>query len=272
MQVVHGIVPTAPDAPTRDGYKFYAWSLEEKAFDFETYIDPVDNVTLVAKWAALPQTITLDLRSGTADPDDTSGLTGLTGESLTVAILLESFTFTKTGYTIGGWTTEPTGTEPMNAFVVSAGGNTLYAIWTADAVTITYVTGDENVTEDAEATFTGAEIALPATERTGYILEGWYLENTFITRAADPYTVPDTGDHTLYAKWTPIEYFVTYAGGSDVIGTAPVDTGAYNIGNTVVLPGSGTLKKEGYTFLGWTSDAEGDKDLHGGCRIHHACG
>lgn len=39
---------TKPTTPTRNGYKFVSWQLNEKAFDFDTKI--TSNITLVAKW------------------------------------------------------------------------------------------------------------------------------------------------------------------------------------------------------------------------------
>ena len=47
---------------------------------------------------------------------------------------------------------------------------------------------------------------------------------------------------------------VSYDGNGNTGGTAPVDGTAYNPSDTVVIKGQGDLEKEGYDFLGWSTD------------------
>jgi uncharacterized repeat protein (TIGR02543 family) len=92
---------------------------------------------------------------------------------------------------------------------------------------------------------------LPTAARTGYTFGGWWTsaggtgfevtENTIVTAALD---------HTLYAKWTPNTYTVTF----------DAKNGTVDIGSKVVTYGEGygTLpipSRMGYTFEGWWGGA-----------------
>ena len=97
-------------------------------------------------------------------------------------------------------------------------------------------------------------------ERTGYIFSGWntsadgngttYVEN-------DEFKMPGS-DVTLYAKWTALNYHVTYDGNGAQSGSAPEDTNGYNIGGEVtVLGNTGGLALWGYAFAGWNTQRDG---------------
>ena len=71
---------------------------------------------------------------------------------------------------------------------------------------------------------------------------------------------------TIYAKWNAIDYSVTYnttnvSGGvttSATGGVAPINLTSYNIGDAVpVSSNSGSLYRNGYTFAGWVTSADG---------------
>ncbi|WP_280738436.1 MULTISPECIES: MucBP domain-containing protein [unclassified Enterococcus] len=80
-------------------------------------------------------------------------------------------------------------------------------------------------------------------------------------------TVPDTGlakadlptslvvgDQTLYAVWGTSTLTVTYDANGGT-GTTPVDSNAYNVGDSTTLLAEGDLVKDGYRFVGWTLNA-----------------
>ncbi|WP_201264891.1 X2-like carbohydrate binding domain-containing protein, partial [Brevibacillus reuszeri] len=55
----------------------------------------------------------------------------------------------------------------------------------------------------------------------------------------------------------PPSYTVTYNGNGATSGTAPTDNVTYEQGDTVTVLGSGSLVKNGYTFAGWNTAANG---------------
>ncbi len=106
----------------------------------------------------------------------------------------------------------------------------------------------------------GENVALATPERTGYTFAGWY-ENKDCTGNALTDTSAMTADKTVYAKWTPVEYTLTYAldGGS----MSDATTKTYTIKDSFTLP---TPTKTGYTFNGWkVTTADGNWAEDGVC-------
>ena len=87
--------------------------------------------------------------------------------------------------------------------------------------------------------------------KTGYEVEGWYCDSSFINEYEFE-TTPVTTDITLYAKWKLIDYSVKYDGNNNTSGTVPIDETKYTINSDITLNSDGgTLAKSGYIFRGW---------------------
>ena len=82
--------------------------------------------------------------------------------------------------------------------------------------------------------------------KEGMIFEGWYTDEQ-LTQAFD-YDTPVTQDITLYGKWTPITYTVTYVADGKIVGTVTV-----NHGEDAIAPA--LPEKEGYTAA-WDLDGK----------------
>ena len=147
--------------------------------------------------------------------------------------------------------------DPSESIKVKSIGATIYissdysAIKVFTVPTISYVSEYGTLPGDAtnEAT-TITEANLPTLTETGYTFGGWYLESTFETLASIATEV--TGDLTLYAKWTAIEYNITYN----------LDSGANDEGNQATYTIEDAIAfadatKDGYTFSGWFTEAAG---------------
>lgn len=89
------------------------------------------------------------------------------------------------------------------------------------------------------------------TPETGYELAGWFLDAD-LTNEVDKDTVVITEEaHNLYAKHVPIVYDITYNLDGGTNGANPA---TYTIETATITLADAT--KEGFTFLGWFSDAE----------------
>ncbi|MDQ0361761.1 InlB B-repeat-containing protein [Breznakia pachnodae] len=92
-------------------------------------------------------------------------------------------------------------------------------------------------------------------------------ENTPATRSISLFTTPAPAGEPMYFSGrvtinTKINssaeedtYKITYDGNKHTSGDAPVDTTEYDANASVSVLGQNTLKKTGYTFLGWSEDA-----------------
>lgn len=92
--------------------------------------------------------------------------------------------------------------------------------------------------------------------RPGYTFGGWTTAaNGTGTAYTDAASYPFTDSTTLYAKWNPISYTVSYdtQKGSSVAG------GSYTIGSAITLPAAPT--RSGFTFAGWFAASTGGTSL-----------
>jgi len=114
---------------------------------------------------------------------------------------------TRAGYTFQGWFTAPSGSSAI-AFPYThglTGNSTLFAQWTANALTVSYDSQDGSAIANG-ATKAGAAIASsPETPtRAGYTFNGWYGAPSGGSAIAFPYTHGQTGNFTLFAQWDEI--------------------------------------------------------------------
>lgn len=159
---------------------------------------------------------------------------------------------TETGHTItfSGWNTVADGSgTALDDTVTVAGDVTYYAQFRDEANTyqITYknVAGAANPNPSSYTYGTAVPLA-PAT-RTGYTFGGWYEDSSFSGEQVTEIAADATGNKTLYAKWTPIPYTVSWeANGGTLNGS--YTNGTVDYGTVITKP---TPIREGYTFTGW---------------------
>lgn len=102
-----------PDVPSRQGYQFTDWYLDDTKYDFNTAV--TGNMTLTAQWRINQYTITFDTDGGSAIAPITQDY----GTAITAPAAP-----TKPGYTFAGWNGAIPATMP-------AGDMTITAHWTA---------------------------------------------------------------------------------------------------------------------------------------------
>jgi len=244
--------------PNRTGYTFVGWYAEAEFSTLVTTIDKGSNgdKNLYAKWTPTTYTLTYHLNSGTAPSPD---------NPLTYTIETSTITLkdpTRTGYIFGGWydNFELTGSAVTQIPLGSYDNKDFYAKWTANTYAVTFnkqngIGGSDSVT----ATYDAAMPTATKPARTGYTFEGYYSATDgggtqYYTKdmASSRTWNIDSVTTTLYAKWTPITYTLTYHLNS---GTAPSPD---NPVNYTIETDTITLKnpsRTGYTFAGWYAEA-----------------
>ena len=224
-----------------------------------TYSVGTSSVTFYAKWSKNTYFVSYDSQGGSSVVSSTYQI----GDTVTLPAGP-----TKTGYTFAGWFAAATGGTTLGSTYAPSGvGNiTLYSQWTPIAYRVYYSSNNGNSgTVPSDATnynITNVVTVVGNTAnvgRTGYTWAGW---NTAADGSGTTYQAAATltmgsADVTLYAKWTAINYTITYNGNGFTTGTVPTDTNNYNIGGTISIAGSNGLARTGYTFLGWTVAADG---------------
>lgn len=269
--------PIVLPTPTKTGYTFAGWysdsALANSIGSAGANYSPTGATLALnayAKWTAIDYTFTYDANSA-----DSGSVPTETSKQITQTATIKANTgnLVRAGYTFGGWNTQSdgTGTNYLSGslFTVGSSNVTLYAKWSANTYTITYNsnggTGNAqrsstNVTSDSYTTG-GSAIALPGVgtlERAGYTFTGWNtsaagtgtnrLENDVYT------TVSNT---TLYAKWSPITYSISYDGNTSDGGSTP-STGGYTTGQASPYSvAANTFTKTLNVFGGWNTAVDG---------------
>lgn len=119
--------------------------------------------------------------------------------------------FTRTGYTLTEWNTQPDGSGTTYSKGQTYSDNaalTLYAIWTANTYTVTYDKNNSSATgSTADSTHTydvAKNLTANGYSLTDYLFEGWAVSSTGAVTYTDSQSVKNlapSGTFTLYAKW-----------------------------------------------------------------------
>lgn len=230
--------------PIRKGFRFMGWYTSS---DFSGNVvmslpkGSTGDKTYYAKWSQI-YTITYNVNTGTMP--GTYETTYTVEDEITLPVP------TKTNNAFIGWfdSADFAGIAVTKIEKGSTGDKTYYAKWLL-SYSISYVlNGGTNVinppdifTEESET------IKLPIPSRTGYDFEGWYLNGEFTGDKQTEIVQGSTDNRIYYAKWSLIEYPLTFYWNG---GTIPEHVPAtYTIEKEIVLPTISS--KEHYTFEGW---------------------
>ncbi|MGA0802958.1 MAG: InlB B-repeat-containing protein, partial [Ilumatobacteraceae bacterium] len=113
----------------------------------------------------------------------------------------------------------------------------------------------------SESSSVGGQISAPSdsTTRAGFTLTGWFTASSGGTAITFPYAHGQTADFTLYAQWVQSSlYVVSFDGNGSTGGSVPSDQTKTHGVDLTVASNSGSLVREGFTFVGWNSQADGD--------------
>ena len=152
---------------------------------------------------------------------------------------------TRDGYTFNGWKDTNTSNTYNGGASVTKLNLSLQAQWTPVQYTITYVSNGG--TEYSQQTYTVVSdtVTLPTPTRDYYTFGGWYDNDQFTGNAVTTVATGSYGNKTFYAKWTPVQYTITYVSN----GGTEYSQQTYTVESaTVTLP---TPTRDYYTFGGW---------------------
>jgi len=246
---------------TKTGYTFAGWNTNTSGTG-TNYTDKqsVKNlsstqgatINLYAKWTPVTYKVSYNANGGSGAP---SAQTKTHGVDLT----LSSTKPTRTGYTFNGWNTNSSGsgTNYSSGGKYTANANvTLYAKWTPVTYTVTYNANGGSGAPSAQTKTYGVDLTLSSTKptRTGYTFNGWNTKaDGSGTNYASGGKYTSNANLTLYAKWTPVTYTVTYNanGGSGAPGN---QTKTYGVDLTL---SSTKPTRTGYSFNGWNTKSDG---------------
>ena len=249
----YGVPVNLPTDVTCTGYTFAGWCSDEALTS-----DRIDAISLgemgiktfYAKWTNNSYAITLNPNEGVIRSDNVgSYVYGSTVELPTDVV--------RVGYTFKGWFTNPSymGSQVLSISATDYGDKEFWAKWTVNDYTVTLNTNGGTILNGEIDSYTyGVGATLPTAKnfvKTGATFGGWYADEDFSSSLVLSIPVNETGNKEFWAKWTDIDYTITYNVNEGQFDETPTPTYTYG-GDTVVLL---TPTREGYTFGGWFSNS-----------------
>ncbi len=229
-------------APSRAHYVFGGWTEGGKATS-TIDVSRLCDISLVATWTAEKYDINCNLNGGSCE--DTL-VTEYTIESADIALP----SLTKKGHVFDGWYDNVAfdGESVNNIPRGSYGNISLYAKFSVVEYTISYDLqgGVNNISNPTKYTIENENIVLSAPSREYYAFDGWFENGSKV----ESVEVARCENVNLVAKWTAIEYTITYDLDGGVCQEKLVAN--YNVeSEDVILP---TPSKDGFKFDGWYID------------------
>ncbi|MDR1216817.1 MAG: InlB B-repeat-containing protein [Treponema sp.] len=257
-----------PFSPSRDNYTFNGWFTSSGGYS-ASFIEstPVGaDITVYADWVVIQRNVTFDLQGG-----NMSGSTAQVTRTVNSGASLGANTPSnpsRDNYTFDGWFTATNGGgNAVTSSTPITVNLTVYAKWTIIQRLVTFDLQGGNMSgSTAQVTRTvNSGTALGANtpsnpSRDEYIFDGWYISasgsNTFTS------STMVTADMTVYAKWTIIQYTVTFdLQGGKISGDTAAQTRTVNSGASLGANIPSNPSRNGYTFDGWFTSTGGSSEF-----------
>ena len=197
------------------------------------------------------------------------------GQRITLATLAkdgdcwDSSMLTRPGHTQLGWSQDSQATQAQAEVTMVEGGMTVYAVWVGNPV-LTYDTNKPNMW-NGQMPSTPASVSVAyntaaadgsgwqsgdTSKIRGYRFLGWYAGPQDDAGLYDWNTLL-TGNVTVYAHWQRLQANVVYDANGGT-GSHANTTGWQYSDVTVPSDTSKSFKRDGYVFLGWDTQADGN--------------
>ncbi|GAP71299.1 hypothetical protein SAMD00024442_10_31 [Candidatus Symbiothrix dinenymphae] len=255
VESLEGQVILKPSDPQRDGYTFGGWFVgedEDEAVQYDFAKPLLRTATLTARWDPRTCVILYHMDGGHFAKVSDSIVNFKPTDELTLRNPVRT-----DGYAFVGWYTAPrNGVNPRPLSTIRRGTTKdldLYAWW-AKTYNIHFELNQGNPLRDTIYTI-DSRFKLPLAVRPGYLFSNWYerddqsqVDSVVGVKLA---ALGQLEDKTYRAKWTPVEYPITYRLNG---GTNPVDSF-----KVYTIEAEAELKKptrSGYSFAGWYTNAD----------------
>lgn len=246
-----------PELKPLEGYTFQSWydlkNGQGHAIDGETIVSTDQNDTLHPFFTPNTYEVTFDPNGGECNVDKKTVTYNLECTWLPVPTLY--------GYDFTGWETDMGVKLTSSDKYKIASDTTLTATWTEKQVIISFdpcggsMTGFQStVTRRYNNKYAIGTKGLPLPTKLGYHFMGWYTakEEDRAVRIDDTSIIRNEKNHTLYARWNPIPYRVSF---DSCGGEGETPSRVVMVGDTYgELP---VVTQAGFEFDGWFTAPSG---------------
>ncbi len=201
------------------------------------------------------------------DPNGGAGTRIIEFAEKNTSITMKDTVFTRPGYTFLGWGKYPGGEALYKVGTYYEVGNEaeyiLYAIWRTNENTLVFDPNGGVGEMPSDKVHTGNGASLPANgfTREGYTFLGWSENPSSIDADYEPYETYWMGTSstvTLYAIWRQNELLNKFTVSFDANGGEGAVASVTEDKDTPFELPLNTFTRNGYSFAGWSSSAEGD--------------
>ena len=225
-------------SPVKKGYTFIGWSgtdIDGMSMNVSIEAGSTGNRTYLANYEANEYKITYDYKYDGLKEEETV----LFDDNY---LLKEP---TREGYHFDGWYYSNQKVE-SGAWSID-GDITLEAHWSVLTFNINYdLDGGTNNPSNPQTIAYFEEVLLKDPERTGYLFDGWYLNNSKVDK------IPEgtSSDINLVAKWIALKNVLTVSSEDINQGTVSLQSGTGYSGEEIVVKAT---PLDDYSFVGWFS-------------------
>ena len=243
----------------RKGFTFVGWNTEADgsgiAYSAQDVIEHNELgigilKKLYAQWEMNEYNITYVLNGGENDKNNPNTYNT---ESETIVLANPKREY----YVFNGWYTSSNYKTIENQIKTGSVGNkTYFAKWIPNSYTITYnLNGGVNSKNNPKNySALSGNISLNSPSKTGYIFDGWYLEDDYTTKISSIKNA-SAGNIELYAKWSPYVYYIAFDANNSAI-DQQMDRLTCQYDSSYRLP-INEYEREGFIFKGWNTKADG---------------
>ncbi|MBR4003051.1 MAG: leucine-rich repeat protein [Clostridia bacterium] len=238
--------------PTRSYYEFEGWYTNELLTNPITSITKgtTGHIDVYAKWTPIEYDITYVMNGGTNN--------NLNPNTYNVETYFDFENPFKKGFEFKGWFTDSEFNNEISRLNRQYLGDiALYAKWEIITYPINYELngGTNNVGNKSNYTVETDTFSLLNPTREHYTFGGWFNDNSY-TSELNSIEKGTIGQKTLYAKWTPIEYNITYILNGGTNNNQNPNT--YNVEDEIIFA---EPTRNGYSFKGWFTDSEFNNEI-----------
>ena len=250
-----------PVAMNRAGFGFGGWyasaDFSGSPWNFNAAADALGNVipadivasslVLYAKWDPSYEVVTFVANGGTPAPANQQVIRG--GRIREPSPMIHN-----AGHGFGGWFTNANFTEEWNFAVGTIdSGLTLYAKWVETYHTVIFISNGGTPAPANQNVVFGKRLASPsAMTRTGESFGGWFSNSNFTGSEWNFAEDPVTSRLTLYAKWSPVTYTITFEANT---GNPNQNPPAQNLMYGSLINKPAAINFDGHGFGGWFTDS-----------------
>ena len=217
-----------------------------------TKVNITANQTLYARYT--PKQFTITFKDGSTTVTTRKVTYGSTYGTLP--------THTKAGYNAADWYTATSGGTKITSStkVAITANQTLYARWNSPKTfTITFKDGSTTVSTKS-VTYGSTYGTLPTRTKTGHTNADWYTATSGGSKITSSTKVTITANQTLYARYTPKQFTITFKDGSTTVTTRKVTYGS----TYGTLP---THTKAGYNAADWYTASSGGTKITSSTKV-----